>query len=215
MPVAAITRLNGLIRERGFTGLIGFLATRLVRIRRHVVFLKRVAEPAPVDWREDETVLIVRSAEELEMLEHRTGELPPDFGPYRDGIHRGEAVGCFVLVGGTLAHWSFLMYRSRMLCLIGAPSDAVLLGNAYTIPSFRGRGLQTRSLKMRQHLATESGAAWLAVEAAPDNVASRRAIGRVGIPEVGELRVLVLVNHLVFRWGTATRRGGSRWAVCW
>lgn len=214
MQIAALARVNGLLRERGLAGLIGFLATRVARVRRHVLFLERAVDSGPIEWRADETVLTVCTAAELESLERRIGPLPPDLAPYWDGVCRGEAACCLVLVGEMLAHWGFLMYRSRMLCLLGAPAGAVLLGNAYTVPAFRGRGLQTRSLRARRQLAADTGAAWVVVETAPDNTPSRRAIVRAGMPEVGELTVCVLLNHLVIRWGVAARRGGRSWAVC-
>lgn len=214
MQIAAFARLGGLLRARGLVGLTGFLATRVARVRRHVLFLEPAVDPGPVDWQEDETVLIVRTAAELESLEQRVGALPAELRPYRDGVARGEAAGCLVLVGETLAHWSFLMYRSRMLCLLGAPEGAVLLGNAYTVPAFRGRGLQTRSLRARRRLAADSSAAWVVVETAPENTASRRALVRAGIAEMGELTVLVLLNHLAVRWGAAARREGRAWTVC-
>lgn len=214
MYLSAMARVQDLLRERGLSGVAGFLAARVARVRRHVLFLERAVDPGPVDWHADETVLTIRTAGQLDSLERRIGVLPPGLRPYCDGVRRGEVAGCIVLVGDTLAHWSFLMYRSRMLCLLGAPEGAVLLGNAYTVPAFRGHGLQTRSLRARRRLAAESGAAWVAVETTPDNTASRRAIARAGIPEVGELKVLVLLNHMVVRWGAAARRGGRSWAVC-
>ena len=123
-------------------------------------------------------------------------------GEYIEGIRKGDVIGVFVLADGRIAHRAFLMRRSRTLDILGAPDGAVLLGHAYTVPRFRGRGYQKLSIAARMNEAWELGAESVISETAPDNVPSMRALESAGLNRSGTLSVLVVANRLVFRRST-------------
>lgn len=130
---------------------------------------------------------------------------------YLEGIRRGEAVGVFIVLADELAHWAFLMIGSRTSCLLGIGRDTALLGNAYTDPGFRGRGLQTLSLRQRLHECQRLGIEEVFTETEPENVPSRRAMERVGMSLVREVTLVVLLNRVVLRrsrQGSAAPRAG-------
>lgn len=207
--MAVLDRLRFVLRTEGMANAVRFVLGRLIRIRSHIVYCSCADGHLDVSWKQNELCLCAADAEQLEEVVRQGGPLPAGLGDYLDGVRKGEVIACFVLVDGVLAHWSFLMKRSRTLCLLGVPPGAVLLGNDFTRPEFRGRGLQTRGVLARLQQAREAGCSLAVSETEPDNVFSRKAMRRAGMSEMGQIRLIVLANRLVLRWGNLFER--SSW----
>ncbi|WP_440997105.1 hypothetical protein [Arhodomonas sp. SL1] len=204
--MGVIARLSELRRTRGLGGTLRFLAARLCRCRVHAVFLaeRGVASgagepPAGVE------ALVLDGPAALARLKGIIGLDDTELAQYLADIRRGETVGVVMVERREVVHWAFLMRRSRTLCLLGAPPGAMLLGNAFTPAVHRGRGLQKASVRVRMTLAWHCGASCVVAETAPDNAASQRALEVAGMAPMGEIRLLVLANRLVFR------RVSGRW----
>ncbi|TQE92754.1 MAG: GNAT family N-acetyltransferase, partial [Spiribacter salinus] len=132
---------------------------------------------------------------------------------YMEGIRKGEVIGVFVLVDGVLAHWAFILRSSRTSCLLGVGRGEALLGNAYTNPQFRGRGLQTTSLRQRLQECRRLGITHVYTETVPDNWPSRRAMERVGMVFLRDVTLLVVVTRIVVRI-TNTGRKARLFGLC-
>ncbi len=196
-----VRKLHSIYRDRGIRGLFGFLCTRVVRGRRHVVYVKRnpgqEGLEAVLAATNDSNVIVAEGDSDLETAGIELGEA--EALEYIEGIRRGDVVGVFLLEDGTIAHRAFLMRHSRTLEILGAPPGAMLLGNAYTQPGFRGRGYHKRSIQARIDLAWRLGAETVVSETHPDNLASMRALESSGLKRVGRVTVVVVGNRLVLR----------------
>lgn len=201
MIAQAWSKLVDIRRARGTAGAARFLASRLIRVRRHCVYrLPRPTDAASLAIPEPPPgfrVTVARNGNELEAL----GDLPdrPELGEYLEGIRQGDVVGVFVWAGNELAHHAFLMIRSPMLSILGAPDGAMLLGNAFTRPSFRGRGLQKFSIRLRTVVAWELGAKLVVSETAPDNSHSSAGLKGAGVSPAAKVALAVLGNRLILR----------------
>lgn len=195
----SVIRLTTLWRVAGPGYVLRFLARRFMRVSRHVVYEAWIDDVAAPGWPEGTTVVTV--SEEVEAADIPTiqDNLRSRNIQYLEGIRDGDAVGVFVLEGDALIHWGFLMRGSRTSALLGEGRDEILLGNAFTHPAYRGRGLQTCSLRQRLYECQSLGYDRALAETEPDNWASRRAMERVGFTLVREVTLIVLLNRLVFR----------------
>ena len=75
-----------------------------------------------------------------------------------------------------------------------------LIGNAFTVPAYRGKSAQPRSVKARASLAREAGYERILAETSPDNLASQRGMTKGGMQLLGRMDLLVAISVLVFRW---------------
>jgi RimJ/RimL family protein N-acetyltransferase len=139
--------------------------------------------------------------------------ISPGNREYLEAVSRGEAQGLAVLNGGTLVHYAFLMYANKTACLLGFGRRVGLIGNAFTVPSYRGRGCQSRSAAARIGMAREAGLEQVISETRYDNIASQKNLPRAGMTLLGKLEVVVLLNMLVIRY---RRPAGSisLWGIC-
>lgn len=178
---------------------IRFLGRRILRMSQHVVYRTSVRGVAAPQWPDGFVVYVVAGRDAVDSHPAIAANLQGRNVQYLKSVCQGEAIGVFVVAGDTLVHWAFVMKGSRTSCLLGLGRDAVLLGNAYTEPGFRGRGLQTLSMRQRLHECGRLGVETVYTETEPDNRYSRRAMESSGMTLVREVSLLVILNRLVFR----------------
>lgn len=126
--------------------------------------------------------------------------LNPSNAEYIADIRRGWIIGFVIVRGGTVVHASYLFLKNKTACILGLRPDTALMGNAFTVPAYRGQGCQPRSVAARAALAREAGFERVAAETSPDNVASQRGLQKAGMRLTGRLDLVVLLNVLVIRW---------------
>src|SRR5699024_3281093 len=180
-------KLLHILRTRGLQETALFVLSRVVRSQTHLLFCNdNAGQGIPIKWNANEVVFEATQASELDALTQRCGDLPDDIAEYLAAIRSKQAIGIFIFVEDRLAHWAFVMKQSRTACYLGFPDPAVgLLGSAFTVPEFRGRGLQTRSVAHRTNLAWRHGYTTVISETAPENEPSARALQAGGMQSRG------------------------------
>lgn len=180
--------------------LLRFATRRVLRYQSHVVFGHDLANPTPPEWPLDFEALLLDCNEELpeavvaDLLAATTSNQA-----YIDDIRQGLAIGLVAYHQDTLAHFAFVMKGSPTLRMLGFNADTALLGNARTFRHFRGRGLQTQSIRARLIAAKHAGFASAVSETALDNHASQKALERAGLARLGTVRLVVALNRLILR----------------
>ena len=211
-PPAPIHRLLTEFRRRGPTGLAHFLARRVVRFQRHWLFQRDLDffGLTPRNW--PGYRFIVVSQERFNVQSSRFSEqfaavAQQGGGEYLEDIPRGKAVMLLILSGRTPVHYAYVLRGSRTVCLLGEVHEqTALLGNAFTWPAYRGRGLQAYSVFRRAAVAQQLGLERVVSETTPDNTASQHGLLKGGFSKDGEIAVLVLFNRLALGWSSARRR---------
>ena len=196
-----MNKLNRLIRDRGFVASLRFIGSRFFRVQQHMVFEHDLSNVPSVDWPLGvEVVPLITAQDVTSEIYAELVNLASDNTDYLNDIKRGSCIGLVVRQDNKIVHFAFVMRGSRMLCLLGLPSNAALLGNAYTLPEFRGRGYQTRSITQRIKLASQQNFIIAYSETAPDNYTSQRCIKRGGMLFKGSIILIVIMNIFVIRW---------------
>ena len=188
---------------------------RLYRVQDHCVFELACGDAAGTAWLPGETPIRFGVGRPLEprWLEQLLAIRRHD-REYVDDAHAGKAEGLIVVVDGAIVHSAYLMFGNKTACLLGWGRSAGLLGNAYTVPSYRGRGCQARSARERAAIAREAGLERVICETSPDNVASQRGLEKAGLRAAGRVRFAVVLNVLVVRT-TRPSPAIRRLGLCW
>jgi len=125
--------------------------------------------------------------------------LSSDNAEYLHDIQRGRVIGFVIEFEQTLVHYSYLFLRNKNACILGLDVNTALIGNAFTVPIYRGKGAQARSVKARASLAHGAGYQSILAETSPDNVASQRGMLKGGMRLLGRMDLWVALTMFVFR----------------
>lgn len=132
---------------------------------------------------------------------------------YLHAVRCGRVVGFFILHRGKVVHFAFLFLQNRMNQILGLPPDVARIGHAYTVPAYRGKGCQGRSILARAAYARELGYSAIAAETRPDNVASQNGMKKAGMELRGEVQFTVILRCLVIRWQRPAGMGFLGWCT--
>lgn len=198
-------RIAQLRHSEGTCGVLRFLGTRVLRLYRRRVFVcnldgLREELEGEVQSQPPEALHLITD-DDLRRQHRYLHVLPPGNEEYLDGIRSRNTRGLLLLLDDTPAHWAFVMRASRTSMLLGFERDALVLGNDFTVPAFRQRGLQTCSVRLRLQEAKRWGAAHAVAETVMDNDFSAGGLTRGGMRELGSVTVCVMLNHFVIRIG--------------
>jgi RimJ/RimL family protein N-acetyltransferase len=203
-----LARIRLELQRHGWAGLRRKALGRLWRARDYELFAATRAQigdvPAPAApgaGGAGTRFIVIRQAEldAAADLIRQAQALDVEVADYIDDVRRGRAVAVFAHAQGELQHYAFMFVRNRTACLLGLPAGAALIGNAYTVPQARGRGLQGQSVRLRARAAFELGFRAVYAETAPDNLPSQRGMLKAGMLRAGRLSTFVLLNRLVLR----------------
>lgn len=187
---------------------------RILRHQSHLVFGTECSTNLHVRWLPQEVPIhYSRTAPLPAVRRNELEHLLPDSGPYLLAVDNGEAEGLLVCVDDRIVHSAFLMFMNKTTCLLGFDRRTGLLGNAYTVPVYRGRGCQARSTQMRVLMAARAGLTSVISETSPGNGASQRGLIKGGMMLLGTTRFVVVLNTLVLRLERASPRV-QRVSIC-
>ncbi|WP_157976440.1 GNAT family N-acetyltransferase [Parahaliea mediterranea] len=178
------------------------LARQLLSFRSHHLYgidCRSLAPPSPPDG-ELITLVDRDSAAAYPDLLSALVNINTQNRDYLREIHRGRMACALITVDGKLAHYGFLYLKNRSALLLGLPVKTALAGNAFTVPAFRGRGCQGRSLLKRACYANKLGFDQVVAETSVDNIASGKGLRKAGMVFLGRMDYLVLLRVLVIRW---------------
>lgn len=193
-------------RSRGAAAFFVWLLPQFVRRRSHVLFALDLSD-VQLDVPLPDIVSVEihsHNFDRLGRLRARLGEINAENIDYLDDVRRGDAIALVLLDGDDVVHYAFVLLRNKTACLLGLGKGSALIGNAYTVPSHRGRGLQAHSARCRARIARDAGFQSIVCETGPDNRASQRGLEKAGMRPIGEMQLLVLLNCLVVRWRRPT-----------
>jgi RimJ/RimL family protein N-acetyltransferase len=190
------------------------LSRRFYARRAHALFAAECALVPAAVWLSSEQPVQFSQTQPLSPAQRNDLlTIWPDAGQYLQAVADGEAMGLLVRAEGRIVHSAYVMFGNKTLCVLGLDPSSALLGNASTVPEYRGRGCQVRSIAERAAMAANAGYKQVVAETAPDNVPSQRALRRAGLCSAGTVRLLLLLSVLVIR--TDHPRGrAARWGVC-
>lgn len=197
--------LDRLAREyerRSASDFSHWILSKIARRREHILFLSETDDFPPPAVRSDiqTTEINARNFFELEELRLKMIELNDENTDYLEDVRRGKAFGLALSVNSEVVHYAFVFRQNKTVCLLGLPRRCALIGNAFTAPAYRGRGLQAYSVHCRAEIAGKAGFGFIACETSPDNHSSQRGLEKAGMKQIGFLSMVVLLNRAVIRY---------------
>ena len=178
-----------------------FLASRIVRHQRHVVF-DVVLDTAPDDvaWLEGEWLKVIDRgnvdyAVGTELRAFLGGEEALD---NLEGVRNGNEL--FVVSNGAAYHHcGYILFQTRQTRIIGEPKGTPLIACCLTAPVARGRGLYRRTLIAELHHLWSRGYRRVVIETSPENLPSKKGIEAAGFRLCREVSAWIVLNWLVYQ----------------
>ncbi len=210
-----LAKIATTLQDDGLLGTLAFFRTRLIRIEKHQVYIASCADAEEPDWLPGEQVCY-SSYKALwnKVVSEHLAALPVRNSDYLRAVSRGEAEGLAVLYKGKIVHCAFLMYRNKSAALLGFDKNVGLLGNAFTIDPYRGRGCQARSVAARIRMARQAGLDQVISATSYDNLSSQRGLVNGGMKYFGSVGLFILLNALVVRYKRPDN-SIKRIELCW
>ena len=198
--INAAERLMRYRRARGTLALIGFVLTRICRLRAHVVYEARCCDPrVPSLWHESDQILIF-GPEDID------ARLSPELYAFLgdeafesvQGVRDGDVL--FVVKHGkTFVHCGYVLFEHKGTKLVGEQESTPIIACCKTAQAAQGRGLYRKALNEEVLYLKERGYTRVIITTAPDNTASRRGIEAAGFNLIREVRVVIILNCIVWR----------------
>lgn len=200
-----LTRIVTKFKSDGLFKTMILIKKRLIRIRKHYVYIARCTDVNPPSWLPEEQVYRASCKQPWdEVLSKQITDLSPDNQDYLDAVLCGEAEVLAIVYHGRVVHYAFLMYGNKTTCLLGFNKQVGLIGNVLTINSYRGRNCQARSSEELARMAGITGLEQVISETAYDNTASQRGLAKSQLKLLGKIEILILFNTLVIRYRRPT-----------
>jgi hypothetical protein len=188
-------------RRDGTLPTLRFLASRILRHQRHLVF-EAVLDTMPDDvrWLEEERLNVidrsnVDSAVGTELRAFLGGENALD---NLEGVRNGNEL--FVVANGAAYHHcGYILFQARQTRIIGESKDTPLIACCFTAAAARGRGLYRRALIAELRHLWNRGHRRVVIETSPDNLPSRKGIEAAGFRLCREVSIWIVLNWLAYQ----------------
>ena len=211
-----LNRAFDLLKRQGGAALVQRIAGRVWRQKTYELYsLDCKLAPEPDREGERHQLHVLRKSDLVSAagLLEQAAAINPETIEYFDDVRKDRVIGILAHDEGRLLHYAFVFKKNKTACLLGLPPGVALIGNAYTVPDARGRGIQGASVRVRAAVARDEGFSAIVAETAPDNLASQRGMLKGGMQPIGRLKLVVVMNCFVVRW---QRPAGFRLlGFCW
>jgi GNAT superfamily N-acetyltransferase len=205
-------RVVRLYRQRGAWKTLRFLASRVLREQRTLVFQANLEAPwPPVEWESDEKVLhygppgLDEASLTPELKSFLGGESAKE---NLEGLRNGDHL--FIVEGASgYLHRGYILFKTKQSRIIGDAEELPVIAYCYTSPEARGRGLYRRALRAELSFLRSRGHRRALIETEPSNLASRKGIEGAGFSLAWEARVWILLNLVVLQ--CLRSETGTRW----
>jgi GNAT superfamily N-acetyltransferase len=194
-------RIGTYWRRHGTLATLQFLATRIVRHQRHVVF-EAILDTAPdaIPWLEGERLKVidranVDAAVGADLRAFLGGDEAAD---NLAGVRSGNEL-FVVSQGAEYHHCGYILFRTKQTRIIGEPQDPPLIACCLTAPAARGRGLYRRTLLAELRHLWDRGYRRVVIETSPENVPSTKGIEAAGFRLCREVSAWIVLNSLVYQ----------------
>ena len=185
----------------GTLNTLGFLATRVVRCRRYVVFDASLEIERPCTlWGEGEQLQRIGPEEVDTALtpEVRAFLGDADAQESIEGVRQGNQL-FLVTNHGEIQHCGYILFETRQTKILGEKDRPPLIACCLTAPAARGRGLYRKALNAELCYLRTRGYRRAVIETDPENAPSRKGIEAAGFRLRREISACILLNWLVLQ----------------
>jgi RimJ/RimL family protein N-acetyltransferase len=194
-------------RERGAVRFAKFVFQRVAfRSFERVLYEIDAVEAVVPESTPDRSVAIYDAASTIPERVLRFVE--PGGRDYLEGVRRSDLlyVGEFE---GNLVHFGYVMRQTRETAVLGEPAGTPLIGNCWTDPRARGRGIYPYALRAVVCFLRDRGMRRILIETDVSNTASRRGIEKAGFRLIRTYNAVIACNSVLI--GRVEEGEQSRW----
>jgi RimJ/RimL family protein N-acetyltransferase len=187
-------------RLHGAGSTLSFLASRVFRRRRYVVFDACLEGPRPcTQWVEGEQLCRIGPNEvDTAMTPAIRAFLGDDARENIEGVRQGDQL-FVVTTNDEVQHCGYILFRTRQTKILGEGDNPPLIANCQTAPAARGRGLYRKALNAELCYLKELGYRRAVIETGPENIPSRKGIEAAGFRFLREVTAYILLNCLLLQ----------------
>ena len=185
---------------RGAAGFVRFLALRIGQWRADVLYeadLSVLAAAPPLEPASP-VVLVWRhnlGSEATALTE--AAVLTAENHAYREALQGDDQLLAALDAHGLVISYGFVLFDSFYKRILAESRHTPMIGNCFTLPAWRGRGLYPRLLVATcQHLSSQ-GHRRAIITCAPDNLASVRGIEKAGFRRIKTVCSLVILTRWI------------------
>jgi RimJ/RimL family protein N-acetyltransferase len=193
-------RLLAIYRSQGWPGLARFLATRIFQRREDLVYEMRLDDQAVKRLGEafGSVVVVERrnlhseatAAVERQILQGENLE-------YLAGLEGDDLMFAHLDERGQVETYAFALFDTQYKRVLQVPVSTPLIGNCYTQPALRGRGLYPRMLRTACLCLARRGFGSAVISCSPDNIPSIKGIERAGFRRLRHSTTWILLSRIV------------------
>ena len=191
-------RIGAELRTRGFVGFCRFVQTRLWQVRQDVLFELQIPRSADAVTRLDSVVQVDSRnlGSEATAVVERCVLTPENFA-YREALQGDDRLFAATDGDGHVTSYGFVLFDSFYKTVLGETVQVPMIGNCFTFPAHRRRGLYARLLVSITDRLAEAGYTRVIITCAPDNLASVQGIRNAGFRHVRTLRTCIVLSRWI------------------
>ena len=195
-------RLRARYRSQGLSGLAAFLGTRVFQRREDLLYELRLDESSLSRLGEPLADVLVVGRENLgsEVTDSVARQiLEGENLAYVTGLKSDDLMFAHVDHEGRVDTYAFVLFDTQYKRVLRVARATPLIGNCYTQPERRGRGLYPGMLRAVSLDLARRGFQTVTVSCAPDNFSSIKGIERAGFCLIRRMTTWVLLSRIVLR----------------
>ena len=198
-------RIGAELRTRGFVGFCRFVQTRLWQVREDVLFELQMPRSATEVMRLDSVVQVDSRnlGSEATAAVERCVLTAENFA-YREALQGDDRLFAATDGDGHVTSYGFVLFDSFYKTVLGETVQVPMIGNCFTFPAHRRRGLYARLLVSITDRLAEAGYTRVIITCAPDNLASIQGIRNAGFRHVKTLRTRIVLSRWIVIQTTLT-----------
>lgn len=191
-------RIGAELRTRGFVGFCRFVQTRLWQVRQDVLFELQMPRSAGAVTRLDSVVQVDSRnlGSEATAVVERCVLTAENFA-YRAALQGDDRLFAAIDSDGHVTSYGFVLFDSFYKTVLGETVQVPMIGNCFTFPAHRRRGLYARLLVSITDRLAEAGHTRVIITCAPDNLASVQGIRNAGFRRVKTLRTCIVLSRWI------------------
>jgi len=191
-------RIRAEWRTRGFVGFCRFVQTRLWQVRQDVLFELQIPRSATAVMRLDSVVQVDSRnlGSEATAVVERCVLTAENFA-YREALQGDDRLFAATDDDGHVTSYGFVLFDSFYKTVLGETVQVPMIGNCFTLPAHRRRGLYARLLVSITDRLAEAGHTRVIITCAPDNLASVQGIRNAGFRRVKTLRTCIVLSRWI------------------
>ena len=195
-----VDRLAAEFRTRGPVGFTRFAMSRLCQWRFDVLYeadLRELIQKPPVQPLVSFVQVDRHNFGSAETAAVERAVLTDVNYAYRDTLRGDDLLFAAIDPHGGVVAYGFVLFDSYSKKVLGEAVETPLIGNCYTLPEHRRKGIYPRLLITICTQLAATGYRRAIITCAPDNIASIRGIENAGFTRVHTVKSLLVVSRWI------------------